>query len=180
MNSIPGSGVTFDQQELDDYYDLTQFLINIYSLGRSESKLDSLEVDSLLAVANTKTRLASSKAKSILSFFYGYDFGEGVESRRSTIISFPKPKKTSFEPGVIENEVVIFPNPNSGAFNILVLDDEVTNFSYFIRNIEGKHLLSGNAYSNQTSISLENYESGIYILQIYYGESVVTKKLIIE
>ena len=71
---------------------------------------------------------------------------------------------------------ILYPNPTTGRFTIEL--DEESNVSVF--NTLGQNMMSLNKVSGLQQVSLENAHRGMYFVRIQSGNSIETKKLIIE
>lgn len=99
-------------------------------------------------------------------------------SSNSVIVAQP-----TFEgsPVEISVELKLYPNPTIDFINI-----EVFNFKevghYEFRNIIGKKLLSGDLEREVTTLNIEEYNKGIYLVSIFddLGNRLVTKKVLKE
>lgn len=70
------------------------------------------------------------------------------------------------------NKITIAPNPTSGTIAISS-ENEIYNIEIY--NMLGKKIIN---IRNSTNIDLTPYQTGIYLLRIYAGDSVYTKKVI--
>jgi hypothetical protein len=84
----------------------------------------------------------------------------------------------------ISYEVMNFPNPADHATTVVVGLKEAANFEVAIYNSIGQlvdiYKVNGQVGSNEVNINLGNYRSGIYFYNVKVGNSVVTKKLVVE
>ena len=82
------------------------------------------------------------------------------------------------------SDLNIYPNPSSGLFNISFSSDKVQDLSIRILNILGAEVYREDQqqfvgeYIKQ--ISLDNYDKGIYFLEIEMNAGVINKKLILQ
>ncbi|BCY27643.1 M43 family zinc metalloprotease [Flavobacterium okayamense] len=78
--------------------------------------------------------------------------------------------------------VTLYPNPNNGVFN-LSLNTTSGNVKVEVFDTRGRlilnKLISGNGMVNET-ISLQNAQSGIYLVNIEDGSRKVTKKIVVK
>lgn len=93
-----------------------------------------------------------------------------------------------YEPtlSVVENEIsefLIFPNPNQGEFTIKLNSSTDSKIKVDVYDIRGR-LIYNNSYQNNSNfkqtISLDNVQSGMYLVKVSDGEKSTTKKIIIE
>lgn len=80
------------------------------------------------------------------------------------------------------NNLSLFPNPNNGTFNVSFMpqSEKVTIDVYDIR---GRAILSKTYQSNgrfEDTLTLDNAQSGMYLLSITDGNQKVTKKIIVD
>ena len=83
---------------------------------------------------------------------------------------------TGIEEVVVKKSNILYPNPTTGRFTIEL--DEESNVSVF--NTLGQNMMSLNKVSGLQQVSLENAHRGMYFVRIQSGNSIETKKLIIE
>lgn len=79
-------------------------------------------------------------------------------------------------------DLTVFPNPNNGTFNVSFMpqSEKVTIDVYDIR---GRAILSKTYQSNgrfEDTLTLDNAQSGMYLLSITDGNQKVTKKIIVD
>lgn len=79
----------------------------------------------------------------------------------------------------ISIELKLYPNPTTDFINIEVQDLEEGGY-YEFRNIIGKQLLSGSLEKAVTTLNIEEYNKGIYLVTIFdaSGNRLVTKKVL--
>lgn len=77
----------------------------------------------------------------------------------------------------------IYPNPNKGDFTIRFTSATGNDIKVSVYDMRGRQLLD-NSFTNtgliEQSLSLGNVQSGVYLVNIQDGESIVTKKIIIQ
>lgn len=71
--------------------------------------------------------------------------------------------------------IKLFPNPSNGVFNVEWSGD----FTYRMFDAHGKTTAEGAGY-NHTVVTTQNLPSGMYYLQVWNGQSVVSRPLIIH
>ena len=77
--------------------------------------------------------------------------------------------------------VLAYPNPSQGLFQITVPQSWTTGWSYTISDITGRQLMAtNNLLELETVLDLRGKTPGIYLLQARNGESVQTKRLVVE
>ena len=81
-----------------------------------------------------------------------------------------------FESIIIENEILLYPNPAIRNISIEVK----SSYKITITNIEGQIVQTLNINSGKTIIYLDEFSSGIYLIEGVNDESSFTKELVIE
>ena len=90
--------------------------------------------------------------------------------------------------GILENDlksnVRVYPNPNNGVFSITLNSDSTNDISVTIHSLLGQQVYN-KSYANMQSvfykeISLDNIQSGVYLLQISNGIDSNIKRMIIN
>lgn len=66
----------------------------------------------------------------------------------------------------IELRFSVYPNPTTSFVTLEILEIELTQLSFTLFDLQGKLLFERKVAQTSTSIDLESYESGIYILNI--------------
>ena len=69
-----------------------------------------------------------------------------------------------------------YPNPASASINIRLAG--ATDANYSIIDVTGKQMVSGSIQNGESTVSLSELPSGIYIIKATAGERSVTKKII--
>lgn len=85
---------------------------------------------------------------------------------------------TSIGKTPLDKQVTIYPNPNNGEFTILTGTQNVVSVEIF--NPIGQLVFSQPVYNNSIPVSLNNKESGLYLIKISTAEEVIVKKIIVE
>ncbi len=82
----------------------------------------------------------------------------------------------------ISDAVALYPNPTTNEVFISISDKTFTSFNVSIANSLGQILERKTNIDNasQTSLNVSNYASGIYFITIQAGESITTKKLVVQ
>lgn len=110
-----------------------------------------------------------------VEYFYRVKaYNSNGESSFSNIASAVE-GETGLAESVFKNTVV-YPNPTSDLVTIsnLPLGSKIS-----LRDITGKLLFTSNATSEKTTLSMENFESNIYLLQIENNGSVSNRKIVV-
>jgi len=83
----------------------------------------------------------------------------------------------------LEDTFSVYPNPNNGQFTIKLKSSSGKDINVEVYDIRGRAVFN-NSYSNtgdfNQTISLENAQSGMYLLNINDGDNKVTKKIIVN
>lgn len=74
-----------------------------------------------------------------------------------------------------ESDFNIFPNPSDGEFQLRSISDFKID-SYVIRDMEGRIIVS-KTYSNGENIDIRFFKTGVYIIEIYIADLIITKKI---
>lgn len=84
-------------------------------------------------------------------------------------------------PVEVSVELKLYPNPTVDYVNIEVLALKEGGY-YEFRNIIGKQLLTGQLDNGVTTLNIEEYNKGIYLVSIFdaAGNRLVTKKVLKE
>jgi hypothetical protein len=74
-----------------------------------------------------------------------------------------------------DNQLKVYPNP---AFDMLVIENSLTISRILVLDIQGKLILQ--EYPNAQSVTIEtaHYLNGIYLLQIFTSEGILTSKFV--
>lgn len=74
-----------------------------------------------------------------------------------------------------DNQLKVYPNP---AFDMLVIESSLTISRILVLDIQGKLILQ--EYPNAQSVTIEtaHYLNGIYLLQIFTSEGILTSKFV--
>jgi hypothetical protein len=73
----------------------------------------------------------------------------------------------------------LFPNPASN--EVILRTSETTNgATWELKNLMGQTLMSGNIEAAQTHISIDDFASGVYLVELRSGESSLVKKLVVS
>jgi hypothetical protein len=73
--------------------------------------------------------------------------------------------------------VQLFPNPASGYVNVTL--DTPGEIEAIVRDMSGKVVIAGNA-SGSITFDLTGVANGAYFVQIQTGDTITTKKLIVD
>jgi hypothetical protein len=109
---------------------------------------------------------------------FNYDiYDEDCETILETVIKVDL--TTGIYQADIKNIVNIFPNPFQSDLNIDFKSPDIKEFSISIYNLFGQEVYHSNYFVNNTSLSLGNLNSGMYVCSIQ-TETIIINKLIIK
>jgi subtilisin-like proprotein convertase family protein len=81
------------------------------------------------------------------------------------------------------SDFVIYPNPNKGTFNVVLNNSNSEDVKISVFDIRGRRIFD-NIYDGSPSfnqpVSLQNAQSGVYLVTVENGTSKVTKRIIID
>ena len=77
---------------------------------------------------------------------------------------------------VLENQIVLFPNPSSSIINFELQDVILSKITIF--DINNRIIDTKFSFTNQNNIDINNFQNGIYILQISTDKGIINKKII--
>ena len=81
------------------------------------------------------------------------------------------------------SDFLIFPNPNNGEFTIKLNSSSSSNIKVEVYDVRGRSIFN-TVYSNTSefnqTISLNNAQSGMYLVKVSDGERQTTKKIIVK
>jgi len=98
-----------------------------------------------------------------------------TRSNRHTILG-PNGGGTSINE-LILSQINIFPNPSRGIFQVNVKSD---NWSYSLFDISGKLISGEDVLKNNTTVNIEDLETGVYLMRINLDNDFVYKKIVKE
>lgn len=80
----------------------------------------------------------------------------------------------------IRLEAIVYPNPALHNITLKIVSDQTQNFKYELFDARGRLLLQNYTTGIETSIPLENFASGSYILMVRSGKSLLKSFKIIK
>ncbi len=166
-------GETFVTKDLPTYGRL---------LSDSEGNLIFLTNDEILISYNEGDTWISRKlnlpmldysafAMSNDGYLYFGTYGNSIYKSKKRLVAN---KDIFFE----ETDFALSPNPTSDVINIQFSDNQVDMSMALIFSIEGKLLQSMSFYGNNTSLNVQHFPAGMYILQVKNGEKVGVKRFL--
>jgi hypothetical protein len=87
------------------------------------------------------------------------------------------PKNTNLETSHASVNLEIYPNPSKGVFTI-ELPNTSEDVKYVLTHINGQTIQTDVLNANNNNIEIET--AGIYFLQLHIGNTIVTKKLVVQ
>lgn len=90
----------------------------------------------------------------------GGQVGEGVQQPREFLIGVDEIN------GIVVT-MNVFPNPASTVVNIKISSESLKDVSFSLSDVQGKQLLTNEISAQLTSIPLDKYETGNYLLTIF-------------
>ena len=79
-----------------------------------------------------------------------------------------------------DSEIGIFPNPNNGQFVLTYLSNGTTDAQLNIYDSFGKLIISELIEERINTIDLNNAASGIYLIQVNDGNTILTRKIVVQ
>ncbi|HKR06598.1 MAG TPA: T9SS type A sorting domain-containing protein [Bacteroidia bacterium] len=89
---------------------------------------------------------------------------------------------TAVEQNHVQNNILfVYPNPSNGKFQV-VIDNALINKTckIGIYNLQGRLIYQTAISCSKSVIDLSSKPTGIYLAEFYIGESILTKKIIIQ
>lgn len=117
---------------------------------------------------------------------YTYNIYKGNQGSSNIISINVLPGKPELETGFLtrnfEEDFLFYPNPNTGQFILELPNLSMQNSRIEIQDLMGKLIWSDNTVQKRINIRINSSEirTGVYILKVYLGEYVYTRKLIIQ
>ena len=93
------------------------------------------------------------------------------------VTSFDFVGHTDIQSGAQPSRASIYPNPSNGLYTLSIPEEHVGS-NYLVFASDGSIVQTGIARSNQTSINLESFAAGSYVLQLQSEEGVFELNLI--
>lgn len=83
---------------------------------------------------------------------------------------------------IAENEISVYPNPSNGKIFIETTDKRIASNEREIRvyNLIGERIYSKKVNLDKVQIDLGNKATGVYYIEIQSGQTIITKKIIID
>ncbi len=83
----------------------------------------------------------------------------------------------------LDNQFVVYPNPNKGQFRLRFLNKDIDVLEVSLYNYQGKEYarLSENLIEGvETSLNVQDFAKGIYLLKIQTNKGTITKKILVQ
>ena len=97
-------------------------------------------------------------------------------SRAYTLVILPDPA-TAIDSS-LSSLIKVYPNPSRGIFNVDLQGLNLSKSLVRVYDTQGKSVYSSEINSNESSISLENMASGIYLMEINTNKGRILKRLV--
>ena len=97
-------------------------------------------------------------------------------------MSFEQPTPSSVE-NVISGEFNVYPNPNNGIFTVELNNIKADDYRISVTNVLGQEVYVSNKEVStliSEKIDLSDLSKGVYMLEIFNSESIITEKIIVE
>jgi len=111
-------------------------------------------------------------------------FSEIDTSDFSSVWSFTTYTPVGINEYFASSNVNLYPNPVQDAINIEITCNKFTNVDFVIYDLLGQAMLKDNlnlnSGHNQVQIDARTLLNGIYMVNIMYGDQVITKKLVVS
>ncbi len=143
----------------------------------------------------TKTTLPPSTTKTLTGLIanttYQYRMRSdcnstgSINSGYTTIGTFTtSARMESVGSDIITNKINIFPNPTQGKFLVTIISSNEDNSIIRISDVLGREIINENVSliigENNFDFSLENYPSGMFLLELKSSEGGISKKTILK
>lgn len=168
--------VANEEDEYQDYSDLFDILLDIYSLHNGDfTQLTTNQLSVLNNMTDYHT-YAAGITKQILSEFDEDFVWETIHCAACE----SQGRKANPKISSSEIKISIYPNPAKDELSVLIpnCDDCIGKFIIF--DINGKEIYSENLTQNLNSVSLSKLNSGIYIVKIITQKEIIIKKIIVN
>lgn len=102
---------------------------------------------------------------------------DGTDTRTETKVDYIKVGNTFSIDEIMADKISLFPNPAS---DFVEFNSEYVIKQIKLFNNEGKLFIDKNVGEETTKLSLSGLPKGVYLVQISFNNSIITKKLIIQ
>ncbi len=165
-----------------------------YDLKLYNSSGSQLAISQLGGTSAESITRNTSTAASYYVQVYGYSGANSTTCYRLRINAGATPYRLSSDENIEGNinlektigfeEVNLFPNPASNMLNVNYFIDNTATVNISVLDMLGKSILNEQLNSeegfNQTSLDMNNLNSGIYFLKMQQNDQVVVKKFIVK
>lgn len=81
----------------------------------------------------------------------------------------------------LQSSISLYPNPSNGKFQLSIDDSQIARNSIMeIFNLHGARIYQAAIINSITDIELSNQKKGIYFVKIYNGQTILTRKIVIQ
>ena len=77
-----------------------------------------------------------------------------------------------------ESDFQIYPNPSNGVFQISNQNTQASSVTIY--NVTGEKVYENTNYDSNEIIDLSNQSKGVYVLHVFDGSSIATKKIVVQ
>lgn len=156
----------------------------MYELGEATNVTNGITSNSLLeimvpadAILGDETIMRVSTKYRINPESCETDFDGEVEDYKLTVTSTLSVEEDMF------NDFKVWPNPNTGVFNVSFVSSASKNVNLIVYDVSGR-LVFYKSYTSSSvfneRVNLENFASGLYVLEVNSGMSKTIQKILIE
>lgn len=147
--------------------------IGCYDFTMYDDWGDGLEGSTQGGCSNDGTYSITNSSSSILGSMQ--DVGFGV----SETVNFCVVDDAGIDVFGID-DFLLFPNPSDGLINISLTNSKQNNFKLKVRDLSGRVIYESNLIENFSTIDLRNVANGSYFFSIENGNSILTKKVVVN
>lgn len=146
------------------------------------STAETFDTQLINELVTTNNYTAAPLANDTTYFWRVMPVNETCSGVYSEVFKFTRGDIAGVEDAVFSN-FSLYPNPNKGSFAVKFNSVSGKEIQIGVYDMRGRQLLNKSIVNTgiiEEAISVENVEVGMYLINIRDGESVITKKIIIE
>ena len=171
-----------------------------YSMSQGYLELDPVEYELEVALASSGTPiktypadLSATRGQAVTIVASGFldpvknnngaDFGLWMSLSNGGRLIELKNKVTSFDENLIDNATILFyPNPATELINLNYSLTENSDVNIYVYDLNGMEIKS-DSFSNlqrsnhKTTLNLKDLSTGLYIVKIEAGQTIITRKI---